>query len=252
MLKNVMVKQGHWLFRWRSYLPLLVLPLAVETFLASGWMTREVGHFGEDLWDIFCLLVAVAGLTVRVLTVGFVPQGTSGRNTGRQKADTLNTTGMYSVVRHPLYLGNFLVFMGVVLLLKGSIFALFAAVIYVVYYERIILAEEEFLEQAHGFAFRQWASVTPVIAPTFRIWAPPALRFSWRSALRREFHTVFLISVLFFISELLEGLVIGRLTFGQWVAHEPQWLIFALAGGALYVAVMTIKKTTSWLRAEGR
>ncbi len=41
MLKNVMIKQGHWLFRWRSYLPLLVLPLAMESFLASGWMTSS-------------------------------------------------------------------------------------------------------------------------------------------------------------------------------------------------------------------
>src|SRR5688572_19870470 len=191
LLKHRMIKQGHWLFRWRSYLPLLVLPLAVQSFLASGWMTQQLGDFGEEIWDLVCLSVALLGLTVRILTVGFVPRGTSGRNTGRQKADTLNTTGMYSLVRHPLYLGNFLVFMGFVLLLKSGLFALLAAVIYVVYYERIILAEEEFIAERHGEAFHAWASATPVIAPTFRNWAPPALPFSWRSALMREFHTLF-------------------------------------------------------------
>lgn len=46
-------------------------------------------------------------------TIGQVPKGTSGRNTSQQVADTLSTDGVYSVVRHPLYLGNFLMCMGV-------------------------------------------------------------------------------------------------------------------------------------------
>jgi protein-S-isoprenylcysteine O-methyltransferase Ste14 len=252
MLKHRMIKQGHWLFRWRSYLPLLVLPLAVQSFLASGWMTQQLGDFGEEIWDFGCLSVALLGLTVRILTVGFVPRGTSGRNTGRQKADTLNTTGMYSLVRHPLYLGNFLVFMGFVLLLKSGLFALLAAVIYVVYYERIILAEEEFIADRHGEVFHAWAGVTPVIAPTFRNWVPPALPFSWRSALMREFHTLFLISVVFFASELLEGVVIEGWTVPAWVAHEPQWLALAVASAVLYLIVRTVKKTTSWLEVVDR
>ena len=252
MLKQVMIKQGYWLFRWRSYLPLLVLPFAVESFLNSGWMTQQFGDFGEELWDLFCLSVALLGLSLRVLTVGFVPRGTSGRNTRRQKADTLNTTGMYSLVRHPLYLGNFLVFMGFVFLLKSGLFALLAAVIYVVYYERIILAEEEFIAERHGEEFRAWARVTPVIAPTFRNWMPPALPFSWRSVLAREFHTLFLISVVFFISELLEGVLIKDSTAEAWIAHEPQWFALVIASAAVYVVVRTLKKTTSWLNVADR
>jgi protein-S-isoprenylcysteine O-methyltransferase Ste14 len=252
LLKHLMIRQGHWLFRWRSYLPLLVLPLAVQSFLGSGWMTAQFGDVGEEIWDFFCLSVALLGLAIRILTAGFVPRGTSGRNTGRQKADTLNTTGMYSLVRHPLYLGNFLVFMGFVLLLKSGLFALFAAVIYVVYYERIILAEEEFIAGRHGDAFKAWAGVTPVIAPNFRNWVTPALPFSWRSALTREFHTLFLIAVVFFISELLEGVVLEGSTIQAWVAHEPQWLALAGASAVLYIVVRTVKKTTSWLDVAGR
>jgi steroid 5-alpha reductase family enzyme len=215
-------------------------------------MTQQFGDFGEETWDFFCLSVALLGLLVRVLTVGFVPRGTSGRNTTRQKADTLNTTGMYSLVRHPLYLGNFLVFMGFVLLLKSGLFTLLAAVIYVVYYERIILAEEEFIAERHGDAFRAWTNVTPVIAPTFRNWVPPALPFSWRSALVREFHTLFLISVVFFITELLEGVLIEGSTAQAWIAHEPQWPALLVAGAVAYVVVRTVKKKTSWLDVADR
>ena len=34
-------------------------------------------------------------------------KNTSGRNTHDQVADSLNTSGIYSIVRHPLYVGNF-------------------------------------------------------------------------------------------------------------------------------------------------
>ncbi|MGC9453013.1 MAG: methyltransferase family protein, partial [Oceanipulchritudo sp.] len=41
--------------------------------------------------------------------------GTSGRNTKQQVAYSLNTTGFYSVVRNPLYLGNFFMYLGIAL-----------------------------------------------------------------------------------------------------------------------------------------
>ena len=91
-----------------------------------------------------------------------------------------------------------------------------------------------------------------MIAPTFRNWMPPALPFSWRSVLAREFHTLFLISVVFFISELLEGVLIKDSTAEAWIAHEPQWFALVIASAAVYVVVRTLKKTTSWLNVADR
>src|ERR1051326_1589927 len=89
--------QGEWLFRWRSYLPLVLVPLVG---LAIAQMdTRNVRPF-DDVWDYFCLGVSFVGLFVRAMTIGFVPRQTSGRNTTELVADQLNTTGMYSIVRH--------------------------------------------------------------------------------------------------------------------------------------------------------
>jgi len=251
VLKNLMIRQGHWLFRWRSYLPLLFLPLAVDAFLASGWMVQQFGTAAEDIWDVFCLLVALIGLTIRVMTVGFVPRGTSGRNTGKQKAARLNTTGAYSVVRHPLYLGNFFIFIAFVFLLKSGLLTLLAAISYVAYYERIIMAEEEFLAGHHpGYA--EWSRKTPLIVPRFSHWCPPNLPFSWRTALRREFHTIFLIASVFFISELLEAVVLEQTSVTDWVREEPLWASLAGGSAVLYVAVMAIKKLTPWLDVAGR
>ena len=62
-------------------------------------------------------LLTLSGLALRAYTVCTTPKGTSGRNTARQVADHLNTKGIYSVVRHPLYLANYLIWAGILLLL---------------------------------------------------------------------------------------------------------------------------------------
>ena len=112
---------GDYFFRWRSYLPLV---MAVLFILALAQFRYPFAHHGLDLaWDIGCLAVALLGQGVRFFTVGFVPRGTSGRNTRGQVADTLNTTGMYAVVRNPIYLGNFIIWFGLSLFMKSLWFS---------------------------------------------------------------------------------------------------------------------------------
>ena len=53
---------------------------------------------------------------IRIYTVGTTPAGTSGRNRDKQIAEKLNKTGVYSIIRHPLYLGNLLIWLGVAFL----------------------------------------------------------------------------------------------------------------------------------------
>ena len=112
-LRKKFENTGNWLFRWRSYLPLIVIGI----FLLSLRGYQYLGHSEklDHLWEIFCLLISFFGLGIRVLTVGHTPKGTSGRNTKEQVADTLNTTGMYSIVRNPLYFGNFFMGLGAAL-----------------------------------------------------------------------------------------------------------------------------------------
>ncbi|NLL27934.1 MAG: DUF1295 domain-containing protein [Bacteroidales bacterium] len=55
----------------------------------------------------------------------FIPKGISGKNTEKQIADFLNTKGMYSIVRHPLYLGDFLMWLGLFIYIgRRKIFAI--------------------------------------------------------------------------------------------------------------------------------
>ena len=98
------------------------------------------------IWPLVCLSVGMAGQKVRALCVGYTPRGTSGRNTKEgQVAETLNTLGMYSICRHPLYLGNLLMWLGIVMYMGHVWFTVAFLLLYALYYERIMFAEEHFL-----------------------------------------------------------------------------------------------------------
>jgi len=234
-LYDEMVRSGTFLFRWRSYLPLLFLPvfvLALDNF----------NYLGESetldlLWEVFCGAVAASGLSLRALTVGYVPAHTSGRNTTQQKAGTLNTTGMYSIVRHPLYLGNFLIWLGVALFAHTWWLVLIAILAFWVYYERIMFAEEEFLRKTFGAEFEEWAGRTPAVVPAFRNWKPPMLPFSWKTVLARENPSLFATVVMFFLLE-----VTGDFFAGKMPRVDLGWILLLSAGLVVYAVLWWMKK----------
>ena len=132
---------GNWLFKWRSYAPLFIIPLllyALLTPLESNIL---------NLLLMLGLITSYIGECIRIYTIAFVPSGTSGRNTRGQRATSLNTQGIYSIVRHPLYFGNFFIFLGP-FLYTGNIFVIIIFVLlFWLYYERIMFAEEAFLNK---------------------------------------------------------------------------------------------------------
>lgn len=250
-LADELKREGGWLFRWRSYLPLAILPIAVPAFAGSAWFAAAFGSAAEDRWDWACLILSLAGLAMRVLTIGYVPSMTSGRSI-RHHAASLNTTGMYSIVRHPLYVANFLVFIGFTLTLKSGLFTLFAALAYVLYYERIVVAEEDFLESLYGDEFRRWAAKTPTAIPRLTLWIANELSFSWRTALLREYHGVMLIGAVFFISKLLQGLLIRQQSLREWIGVEHLYVAMLAGCLAFYVIALFVRKRTTWLIVDGR
>lgn len=245
LLREHLEKTGNRLFSWRSYFSVVcfgVIFAALRNFrLPYG------SHQLERLWEILCLLVSLSGLAVRIATVGCVPGGTSGRNSSRQKAALLNTTGMYSVVRHPLYLGNLLILLGLSLFPKTWWLTVILLLAFWLCYERIIFAEEEFLKAKFGQNFVDWAAQTPALFARFRLWKPPALSFSMRTVLRREHSTLFLIIVSFTIMKQMAAL----LTTGT-LDPDKMWLTLLALGLAQYLLLRHLKKHTRLLRVAGR
>lgn len=252
LLKDRFASQGALLFRWRSYLPLVLLVPTLIALPQSGLLEDWFGEITEDIWTGFSTFLAFAGLGIRIATVGFVSAGTSGRNTTAQRAERLNTTGLYSVVRNPLYLGNAITLLGFVFAAKVWWLALIAVPAVLLYYERIVYAEEGFLLATFGSAYKEWTDRTPPFWPNFRLWRRPDLPFSLRSALRREYHGFYLIVVVLTVIEIATDLIGEGESFGQWAQEDLGWPIFFLVGTVIYLAIRTIRKKTDWLVVAGR
>ena len=203
MIRDEFVKSGHWLFRWRSYTPLILAAVLLASL--QGFTYPMGSHALDQVWDFCCYGLALLGLTIRVLTVGFVPRDTSGRNTAKgQVATRLNTTGIYSLLRHPLYFSNFWMWMGVAVFPRVWWVPVLMMLVYFLVYERIISAEEDFLAEKFGDEYVAWANKTPIMWPRFRNWVRPDLPFSWRAVLRRENSTFLGMTTIFFILEMME------------------------------------------------
>jgi protein-S-isoprenylcysteine O-methyltransferase Ste14 len=227
--------QGDWLFRWRSFLPLAVIPIFIVSLRYFSY--PEGSHFLDRMWELFCFSISLLGLAIRIYTVGFVPQGTSGRTTSEPKAKELNTTGIYSVVRHPLYLGNFVIWVGIVLAAHSFILAVFCFIAFFLYYKRIIVAEEAFLSEKFGENFTQWAEKTPMLLPKFKLWRKPARPFSWLVVLSREYPGFLAITASFFAIETFSD----RFYEGKWQL-DWLWVTIFCIGLLTFVVLRTLKK----------
>lgn len=51
-----------------------------------------ISDVSSSVWTISAILVSFAGVVVRAYTIGTTPRGTSGRNTKKQVAESLNTS----------------------------------------------------------------------------------------------------------------------------------------------------------------
>ena len=235
---------GAFLFRWRSYLPLALLPLLAAGVLAAPPFRT---YAGELAWKAGCAMIAAAGIALRMYTVGTAAHGTSGRNTRAQKAESLNTTGPYSVVRHPLYVANYLIALGLSLFPRAWFVPIILSLAAILYHERIALHEEEFLEAKFGPEFRAWAADVPAFVPAFRRFRPAARPFRWKTALVREHYAVFEVTTLLFLLDQGERWAqAGRLTL------DPVWTALFLLGTVFFVTMQLLKKQTTVFRTPRR
>lgn len=197
-------------------------------------------------WELFCLAISLLGLAVRILTVAYIPEQSSGRELSNPRAEKLNTSGAYSLVRNPLYIGNLIIWLGITGLVHLWWFSLMFMLIAVVYYRQIIYAEEAYLRNRFGAPYVEWAGRTPALIPSFRNWVPPVLSFSMAMVMRREYSGLFQISAVYFLMN-------GGLNFaaqGIWVMDRFFQNLFIVVAGFCAVIWFVVKKT-SWLPAPG-
>jgi len=167
---------GKFLFRFRSFTP---LPLILLTFIFFKPVSNSL------LWTVTGLIVACAGEGIRMISVGYAGSGTSGRETFL-KAESLNTTGLYSLVRNPLYWGNGLIFAGLLTMYaQPAALLLFIGFLFLQYHF-IVLAEETFLRERYGRNYADYSSRVNRWLPRCRNYARPGHGFDGRKVFFKE------------------------------------------------------------------
>ncbi|MDA3913875.1 isoprenylcysteine carboxylmethyltransferase family protein [Oleiagrimonas sp.] len=245
-------EQGQWLFHRRSYFGLVILPALALAILYPGPPSGPEVQHHPDMLGVIGLLISVLGLLVRWITAGTVPADTSRRSTRELRADTLNSVGMYSVVRHPLYLANTLIVTGFVVAVGSIWFFVMFQLAHALYIERVMAAEERFLKQMHGDAWKDWAARTPALIPRLRLWQSNPMLYSVRTVLRREYNGVFMLALAFFVLQAARAMTTGHMGLRQWIGQDHLWLGLLVAAGVLFLLLRTLKRHTRLLHVSGR
>lgn len=110
-------------------------------------------------------VVALVGEAMRFWGVAYA--GPLTRVTGSVGAPELITTGPFSYVRNPLYVGNVLLYVGFGIMANALAPWLVAgtAVYFVLQYAAIVSLEEEFLEKEFGAGFEEYRKLVPRFFP---------------------------------------------------------------------------------------
>lgn len=244
-LINSLESDGNWLFKRRGQLPLVLFILAIPAIGLTHYDLFSDSYIRWMNWS--AAICSFLGFLIRAYTIGTTPRGTSGRNTAGQVAESLNQTGIYSIVRHPLYLGNYLMWIGIVIYTKNGWFIIVVSLLYWLYYERIMFAEERFLERKFGNAYLDWANRIPAFFPRFSGFIRSEVPFSLRSVLRREYSGVLATIIGFVFVEVM----IGWFRWGIFTIGD-RFLYALYIASAITLLLRSLKHYTTILHEEGR
>ena len=187
------------LFQYRSYTPIPFLLLMI-------WFAHPTS---ASL--VLGFLIIFSGETMRLWGVAIA--GSETRTTGPVGGTFLITTGPFSYVRNPLYVGNMLIYFGVGVM-SNALFpwlALGALLYFLFQYSLIVSLEEEYLMKTFGAAFARYREVVPRFVPTFTRYAvgtntQPEL--NWSRGLvseRRTLQAIGILSVVLLLFYWLRG-----------------------------------------------
>lgn len=138
---------GEKFFKWRDYTP---LPLIALMFLVANPSVASA---------TFGLFIIAAGELVRIYAVSFI--GGVSRTRTKSTNQSLITDGAFSIVRNPLYVGNFLITTGVAVYAGPLWMVLLAALAFSFQYYYIVRYEESLLASKFGSEYEDYCKRIP-------------------------------------------------------------------------------------------
>ena len=244
-LLHTLEKEGNILFKYRGQIPVLLFIAAIPVLFFTDY--SEITTLEYMIYAILSTTLSLSGFIFRALAIGTSAKGTSGRNTEEQVAETLNHTGIYSMVRHPLYVGNYFMWIGIVLFTFNIYYVIIVTLAYWLYYERIMFAEEQFLMRKFKDVYTNWSLKTPSFIPSIKNYVKSNNSLSIKTILRREYSGVLATIIGYVFVDLI------RIYFTSGKFAYSNWHLYALGSGLFITLVLrSLKHYTKVLHEEDR
>lgn len=187
--KTTLIRIGDFLFKYRN----LIFPAVLLTLFFS--FSPRAAYYGDPVWehvkDLFAVSFVFLGLLLRGAVIGFRYIKRGGLNK-KVYAENLVTDGFFAVCRNPLYVGNFMIYAGVLLMHGAPEVFLLGMAFFTFVYIAIVAAEEYFLRNEFGDAYRHYCADVPRWRMKFARLkrATQGMQFSWKRALLKDYGTI--------------------------------------------------------------
>ena len=181
----MIVKLGNFFFHYRNGL----FPLAYALLFMPGAPLLKDDRIA--LWA--GLALALAGQSIRAITVGldYIIRGGRARQV---YAERLVQGGIFAHCRNPLYVGNYLILLGVGLAANSLLFFCVAIPFFTFAYWAIIAAEENFLRHKFGIEYEDYCRRVDRFWPRWsglgRTFS--SMQFNWRRLITAEYGSAYI------------------------------------------------------------
>ncbi len=180
---------GRFVFKYRDY-----LAPAVGILILIYEEPRPIFFSQRANWwlDLAGLVVALTGQIVRATVIGYAYIVRGGANK-QLAAPRLVREGFYAHSRNPMYVGNFLLLLGLALIYNAPLVYLIGLPACVGGLWAIVRSEEEFLRGKFGAEYEDYCRTVNRFLPDIRGLRQTLSRmhFDWRRVLRKEYGTTF-------------------------------------------------------------
>jgi protein-S-isoprenylcysteine O-methyltransferase Ste14 len=236
-----LVRYGNFLFKYRDALFPAVL-LGIFVLSRPRWPAGDARL--DDLLDLAGFAVALAGQVLRVAVVGYAYIIRGGKNK-QVYAEELVTRGFFNHGRNPLYVGNILILLGLLLIWNSPLGYLVGGPFFLVGYVAIVAAEEAFLRRKFGAEYDAYCARVPRWGVRFRGLGRSleGMSFNWSRVIVKEYG-----SAAYWMAGALALMLADSLRNGAW-ADRPAYHA-ALAGGIALVVVLWA--VARWLKKSKR
>ena len=238
----MIVRVGNFLFHYRNGLfPIVYLLLIFKSqpVIADYRLAALLGF-----------LVALAGQLVRAVTIGleYIIRGGRGRQVYAEK---LVQGGIFAHCRNPLYVGNFLILLGVGLASNSLLFLSIDIPFFALAYRAIIDAEENFLRNKFGREFEEYCARVNRLIPNFSGIGKTltGMHFNWCRLITAEYGSAYIWLVAIILVTLKNIWLNGEYDSGSPLVWSLRILFVVVT--LAYVVARLLKKTGALKSAVG-